>query len=153
MNSCSPKKLFSSVPLSLVLFLVPAGSALAAGQTAKPQAAAQDIIPLMPAEEFKKQQEWRDSIAAKPQPKKGCFTAKFPSLEWQEVPCVDGPKTPMLPRHGIVPNIVGNGNDIAAQTPGGNITSAIGSFDTTSTRLGLSGMDAFTWGKSPKMRR
>jgi hypothetical protein len=35
----------------------------------------------------------------------------------------------MPPKHGVVPQIVGNGNDIAAQAPTGHISSATGSFD------------------------
>jgi hypothetical protein len=36
----------------------------------------------------------------------------------------------MPPRSGIVPEVVGNGNDVAAQAPSGHISSATGSFDT-----------------------
>jgi hypothetical protein len=47
------------------------------------------------------------------------------------VPCVPGPDYPMPPRGGIVPEVVGNGNDVAAQAPtpsgSGFIASATGS--------------------------
>jgi hypothetical protein len=142
-------KIFNFIPKGLALFLalmLLANPASASAET-KPQpaeatpqpAAATNIIPLLPAEEFKRQEEWRNAITTKPQPKKGCFTAKFPSLEWQEIPCVNGPKYPMPPRSGIVPETVGNGDDIAAQAPSGIISSAIGSFDTLTNVTSESG--------------
>ena len=107
-----------------------ANPASAAAKTKARLATATNVIPLLSAEEFKRQEEWRNSITTKPQPKVGCFTAKFPSLEWQEISCVNGPNYPMAPRSVIVPETVGNGDDIAAQAPSGIISSAIGSFDT-----------------------
>src|SRR3984893_13780445 len=62
------------------------------------EAATNKSEPMLSAEDFRKQEEWRNSIALVPQPKKGCFTAKFPSKEWQEIPCVPGPDYPMPPR-------------------------------------------------------
>ena len=117
------------------------------------EAATNKSEPMLSAEEFRKQEDWRNSIALVPQPKKGCFTAKFPSKEWQEIPCVPGPDYPMPPRRGIVPEVVGNGNDVAAQAPSGFISSAIGHFDTLSNvtsesgQIGASGpmiADAYT---------
>jgi len=122
--------------ISAVLFAASFKAAPTPSKLSTPSARA---LPLLPAEEFKRQEEWRNAIAAKPQPKKGCFTAKFPSLEWQEIPCVDGPKYPMSPRSGIVPQTVGNGNDIAAQASSGIISSAIGSFDTLTNVTSESG--------------
>ncbi|TAM82476.1 MAG: hypothetical protein EPN47_07365 [Acidobacteria bacterium] len=43
------------------------------------------------AEENRKRKEWHDSMLRKPVPKKGCFHATYPSLEWQEVACVAPP--------------------------------------------------------------
>ena len=110
---------------------------------AKPAAAAATAVdkpePVLSAEEFRQQADWRAKILAVPQPKKGCFTAKFPSLEWQEIPCVAGPNYPMPPRSGIIPEIVGNGDDIAAQAPSGIISSATGSFDSLTNVTSLSG--------------
>ena len=115
-----------------------------AADKAKPLSAAAAIKsePMLSAEDFRKQEDWRNSIALVPQPKKGCYTAKFPSKEWQEVPCVPGPDYPMPPRTGIVPEVVGNGNDIAVQAPSGFISSAIGSFDSLSGVTGESGQIA-----------
>ncbi len=119
------------VPIWAALVVVPHGFA---ANKIKPAMAATEaaaqVEPMLSDEVFRAQKEWRDKISAVPQPKKGCFTTKFPSLEWQEIPCVDGPKIPLLPKSGIVPEIVGNGDDIAAQAPSGIISSAIGSFDT-----------------------
>ncbi len=124
----------------LILMGLSATNAFAASK-AKPAAAVETakVEPMLSPEEFRKQQDWRTAIAAVPQPKKGCFTTKYPSLEWQEIPCVDGPKYPMPPKSGIVPNIVGNGDDIAAQAPSGTISSAIGSFDTLTSVTSESG--------------
>jgi len=122
---------FTAKAVALLLVLIPLANPANAAKKPKPRpAAATKTAPPLSSEEFKRQEEWRNAITAKPQPKKGCFTAKFPSLEWQEIPCVNGPDYPMPPRSGIVPEIIGNGDDIAAQAPSGIISSAIGSFDT-----------------------
>ena len=68
-------------------------------------------------------------MARVPLPKKGCFEATYPNLQWREVPPVKAPPHPMLPRRGPRPLIVGNGNDISAQAPTGHISTALGSFD------------------------
>jgi hypothetical protein len=98
--------------------------------------------PMLSPDEFRRQEEWRNSIGLAPKPKKGCFTAKFPSKEWQEVPCVPTPDYPMPPRMGIVPDVVGNSNDIAAKAPSGFISSATGSFDNLSGVTSESGQIA-----------
>lgn len=81
------------------------------------------------AEERKQYQEWNIAIAQVPLPKKGCFTTSYPNREWREVTCVPGPDYPMLPKEGPVPLTVGNGADILAVAPSGNISTAIGSFE------------------------
>src|SRR5262249_5121605 len=48
-------------------------------------------------------------------------------------------KSPQLPRSGVVPQTVGNGNDVAAQAPTGHISSATGSFDTLTNVTSESG--------------
>jgi len=110
--------------------------ALAALAACSPQKAAQGgadagakPIPLLSAEDFQKQAQWRGAIAVKAAPKKGCFTAAYPSTEWKEAPCVDAPNYPMSPKSGVVPFTVGNGDDVAAQAPSGHISSTTGSFD------------------------
>jgi hypothetical protein len=142
MNSSSPAKIYNFIleGLALCLVLIPLASPASAAAKAKRRPAAPtNVIPPLSSEEFKRQEEWRNAITAKPQPRKGCFTAKFPSLEWQEIPCVNGPDYPMAPRSGIVPETVGNGDDIAAQAPSGIISSAIGSFDTLTNVTSESG--------------
>ena len=75
--------------------------------------------------------DWRQSMMQMPVPKKGCFTATYPKIEWQEVACGSPSQFPNPPRGGPRPNIVGNGNDISVQVPvpGLLISSAAGSFD------------------------
>ena len=75
------------------------------------------------------EQNWRSEIAKVPLPKKGCFKAVYPKLEWQQVPCGKTPTYPQPPRHGPRPATVGNNNDISAQVPTGFISTATGSFD------------------------
>jgi hypothetical protein len=138
--------------LGLVFILLTAvslaPSASSAAEIKKPAtAAATRPEPVLSQQEFRAQADWRAAIATVPKPKKGCFTAKYPSREWQEVPCVAGPDHPMPPRGGIVPLTVGNGDDVAAQAPSGIINTAIGSFDSLanvtseSGQIGASGPD------------
>jgi len=117
---------FSLVAGYLVLMPL-ASSASAPLQISRPQA---KVIPLLPSVEYKREAGWRKAIAATRQPGQGCFTASYPSLKWKPVRCVSTPKHPMTPRHGVVPLVVGNTNDISAQAPSGHISSATGSFDT-----------------------
>jgi hypothetical protein len=127
MISNFPTKLLTSTLFALSLALMAlATPASAATQGTQRHAA---VIRPLPPREFKRQAAWRKAIAATPQPTKGCFTAKYPSVRWRALACVNGPDYPMPPRSGVVPQIVGNGNDIAAQAPTGIISSAIGSFD------------------------
>ena len=43
--------------------------------------------PMLSPQEFRRQEEWRAAIGLVPRPRKGCFTAKFPSPEWQSSLC------------------------------------------------------------------
>lgn len=119
---------FTSTLFAVCLVLMPlATSASAQHQTTHRQAT---VSPLLPPKEYAREAGWRKAIAATRPPSKGCFTTKYPSLKWQAVRCVPTPKYPMPPRSGVVPEVVGNGNDVAAQAPSGHISSATGSFDT-----------------------
>jgi hypothetical protein len=80
-------------------------------------------------EEVQRRTDWNKSMLRRPAPKKGCFTAAYPKTEWQEVPCVPAPPYPQPPRKGLPPNVVGGGNDVAAQAPSGFISQAIGKFE------------------------
>jgi hypothetical protein len=51
-------------------------------------------------EEQQKREEWRDELSQIPHPKKGCFTAAYPSKEWQEVPCTTTPPYPQARKRG-----------------------------------------------------
>lgn len=142
---------FNSIRRSRLILVLLAATTLSslpsyAADKAKSHSAATatNIEPMLSAEEFQQQADWRTSIAFVRTPKKGCFTAKFPSKEWKEVRCAPGPAYLMTPQGGIVPEIVGNGNDIAAQAPSGFISSAVGSFDNLSGVLSESGQIAAT---------
>ncbi|MGB5079950.1 MAG: hypothetical protein WBO23_04315 [Burkholderiales bacterium] len=102
----------------------PGASTSAAPASASPPATEQ-ISP----EEAKKRKDWAMSMHKKAAPKKGCFNAVYPKTEWQEVPCVAAPNIPMIPRRGLRPFVVGNGDDISAEAPSGTITQAIGQFE------------------------
>jgi hypothetical protein len=88
-------------------------------------AAQQEVSP----EEKQKRKTWSDSMLRKPAPRKGCFTADYPSTEWREVACVASPSFPAIPRHGPRPAVVGNNNDVSAGAPSGHISQAIGHFE------------------------
>jgi hypothetical protein len=68
-------------------------------------------------------------MARRPAPKGGCFTASYPSTDWQEVPC-GAPSTTL--------NVVGHGNDYVDATSG-LIKSATGSFLSGSSASGETG--------------
>ena len=126
-------KLGMALVLLAATVLLP--TVILAASKAKPQSAAAAVTktePMLSAEEFRKQEDWRNAIALVPQLKKGCFNAKFPSKEWQEVQCVATPDYPMPRRTGILPEVVGNGDDVAAQAPSGFISSATGTFESLS---------------------
>lgn len=73
--------------------------------------------------------DWRTKIVDVPLPKKGCFTAAYPSLQWQEVACVTAPNQPGVPASGGPgQGTVGSLNrDFAAKVTG-MISSATGEF-------------------------
>ena len=114
--------------------LLLAGSFAAPVAHAQPAVPSQNVPPPSPQEAARQaspqaREEWQRAIARVPQPRKGCFTAAFPSMEWREVGCVTAPSYPQPPRRGARPEVVGNANDISAQAPSGHISEAIGSFD------------------------
>lgn len=104
--------------------------------TATAAAAAEEQVS---PEEKKKRKDWNDSMLRKAAPKKGCFSAAYPSTEWKEVPCVKAPNIPAPPRRGPRPAVVGNGNDVAAESPSGHITQAIGHFENVTNVTSESG--------------
>ena len=76
------------------------------------------------------QKAWQLQLAQVPQPADGCFTAAYPRLKWQATGCASAPNFPMPPRRGARPLVVGNGDDVSAQVPGGSfISTGIGSFE------------------------
>jgi len=70
---------------------------------------------------------WRAAITGLDVPGQGCFTAEYPSAVWKQVACTKAPPGPFLPKHGPKSFIVGNGNDLSAETAA-PISVAEGSF-------------------------
>jgi hypothetical protein len=99
------------------------------GASAQTQATSPPSGENLSPEEAKRRDEWRTFMAQKSLPRKGCFSAAYPSREWNATRCTAAPKIPMTPKRGTRPLVVGNGNDISAQAPIGFISTAIGSFD------------------------
>ena len=87
--------------------------------------------------------EWEKTLARTPLPKKGCFTASYPSAEWQEVPCVSPPSHPFSPATpGSRSQTVGDGtNDWTADSATGKISNAIGSFEKVIGVTSITGPD------------
>src|SRR5437773_7844872 len=126
------KMLRSSVTATLMFGLL-----YAYASSAVSRAAAQEQVS---PEEANKRKDWSQSMLKKAAPKQGCFTAAYPRAEWQEVPCKAAPKIPMVPRRGLRPFVVGNGDDISASAPSGTITQAIGHFENISNVTGETGL-------------
>jgi von Willebrand factor type D domain len=90
------------------------------------------------------EQDWKTRIAQTSLPKKGCFTATYPKLDWRDVTCTSTPTYPQPPAGGARPQVVGNGTDVSARVPSGFISTAIGSFDTVTGVTSESGPIANT---------
>jgi hypothetical protein len=93
---------------------------------ASPEAAATKLSP----EEAAKRKAWREAMSRLPKPKAGCFTAEYPNIAWQEVPCTTAPLRPYPPTEGPSPRpqSVGHGVAMTADVPG-LISASTGSFD------------------------
>ncbi len=109
----------------------------ASAQPEAPTAAEPAAVPIqtkspvaLSGEERQKREEWHKAMSGVPLPKKGCFRAAYPSMEWQEIPCIAAPSYPQPPRRGPRPLTVGNGSDVSAQAPTGFISQTTGSFVT-----------------------
>lgn len=77
---------------------------------------------------------WQADITKVSHPStKGCFTANYPRLAWQQTRCASAPSIPMTPKRSIRPLVVGNGNDISAQAPSGFISESSGTFENISS--------------------
>src|SRR3978361_967427 len=127
---CAPQSMRQFLFATVLCGLLPAAALTAAPAQSQPVAATapKGTERALPAEEFRKQKEWRDSMSRIPQPKKGGFTAKSPALEWQENPCTKAPDLPYPPARGNRPQTVGGSNDFAGEVTN-LITGATGSFD------------------------
>jgi hypothetical protein len=128
MRECASKLLGIMVIAPLLLGLMSSRAASVEAPVSKEPAPAPTATTQPSAEEAAKREDWRATMSRTPTPKKGCFTATYPNTEWQEVPCTTPPNRPYPPARGPRPDIVGNGNDFAAQSSG-TISSVVGSFD------------------------
>jgi hypothetical protein len=73
--------------------------------------------------------EWRRSVAQVPAPGSGCYTATYPSTQWQEIPCKTPPHRPYLPARGLRSGVVGGPAKDVSAVVAGLISVAEGSFD------------------------
>lgn len=71
--------------------------------------------------------DWNGQMLNVPFPKRGCFKAGAPWLQWIEVACKAPRARPFLPSLGPVPQTVGDHSDFSAEVTG-LMTSATGSF-------------------------
>jgi len=73
---------------------------------------------------------WREAISHTDVSSAGCFKASYPSLEWNEVECVEAPDIRFIPRTGrrLGRLTVGDGDDYAAEVTSGLISKTVGSF-------------------------
>ena len=134
--------LFFALPL---LILACAASALAQGQPAGPVPAAPAASPSADT-----LTSWRKGMVQVPPPSVaapggGCFTASYPNIQWQEVPCAQGvtvPPFPPVPARappGGGAFSVGNGVDPIAGVASGHVSTAVGSFDSVSGVTSITG--------------
>jgi hypothetical protein len=87
---------------------------------------------------------WRRTMARTPFPKAGCYTASYPSTQWQEVPCSTAKAVPHAPATEPKPHNVGGGGatpDYSAQVKK-SLSSATGSFDSVIGATGESDSQA-----------
>jgi hypothetical protein len=110
----------------LLVAILPLGLLSSRAMAASPETAATKPSP----EEAAKRKAWREAMSRLPKPKAGCFTAEYPNIAWQEVPCTTAPLRPYPPAEGPSPKpqSVGHGVAFTADVPG-LISAATGSFD------------------------
>lgn len=113
----------------LCAVLVGTGKAWAA-PTPEPQArtAPQEGTGVKQQPNHRQREIWRMAMVKTARPKKGCFTATYPKVQWREVQCVTPPPIPFGPKKGVRPFTVGNGTDFSAQVTG-NTSAAEGTFE------------------------
>jgi hypothetical protein len=127
------------------LILTCAGAALAQGQVQAPVPAPPAVSPSVET-----LGNWRNGMVQVPPPNAvvpggGCFTASYPNVQWQEVPCAQGVTVPPFPPaparapSGGETFSVGNGFDPVPGVTSGHISTAVGSFDSVSGVTSISG--------------
>jgi hypothetical protein len=121
-----------------VVILTCAAAALAQGQAQRP-------VPAPPAASPSAEtlHSWHKGMVQVPPPNVatpngGCFTATYPNVQWQEVPCAQGVTPPPFPpvpgrsRPDGAAFTVGGGTDPVPGATSGHISTAVGSFDSVS---------------------
>jgi hypothetical protein len=127
------------------LILACAASASAQGQALGPVPAPPAAAPS--AETLR---NWHNGMVQVPPPSVaapngGCFTATYPNIQWQEVPCAAGvtvPPFPPVPARtpaGGEGFSVGGGVDPIAGVTSGQVSTAVGSFDSVSGVTNITG--------------
>ena len=136
-------RLISAVGITLGIVFV-AGLPSVSSNAAFAQTATPPANPAAPAAatDAAARNAWRKSMAERPLPKNGCFTASYPNAAWQEVPCGRPSPVPNQGRNGGGPNLVGNGADYVARSSEGLISSATGSFLPITNVTGVNGVSA-----------
>ena len=108
-------------------------SLLALAPSTFAQTSVGDSVPATAASQSQQtMRDWHARMQRVPLPKEGCFASSFPSAEWQEVPCASPPAKPVPfpPGRNIHLGMAGGGgtSDASAKVTG-EISEAIGSFD------------------------
>jgi len=91
--------------------------------------------------------QWREAIAQTNVSAAGCFEAFYPSMEWNQVECVEAPAIPFIPRTGAGGLTVGNGHDYAAEVSSGLIRKTVGSFPKVTgvkSETGIDGANSYS---------
>src|SRR4051794_700356 len=100
---------FTTILSALLVASLSPGLVSSRAIAASPEAAATKLSP----EEIAKRKAWREAMSRLPKPKAGCFTAEYPNIAWQEVPCVTAPLRPYPPAEGPSPKPQSVGHGIA----------------------------------------
>lgn len=128
-TSSSSREGFTKVRNLTVLAAVGILTGLLSSCATPARSQAQSTPEAQTSADSKLREDWRASMAERPLPKQGCFEVGYPNKEWKEVGCTAPPPYPMPPKRGPRPLVVGNADDISAQSPtAGFITSTTGSF-------------------------
>ncbi|HEY1745324.1 MAG TPA: hypothetical protein VGG11_00955 [Xanthobacteraceae bacterium] len=120
------KSLCGTLALTGISLAVLALNASCAGPTQMAPAAVSAPVPARLTTEAPFE-SWRLMIQQVPKPRNTCATARYPELQWHEIPCAKPPNDPLLPARGMRGAMVGDGTDFTAMVRG-HVTFAVGEF-------------------------